>query len=96
MENPVRRGDAACACPFLRGSLEVQNQRAMDCIVINLSGSGAHVALADVPTVGDHALLTIPARYFQMTCKVVHRGRDDTFQLAFTPVVEPSVTIPKP
>lgn len=90
MDHSARRGDVACENPFLRGSLEVDKGGVMDCIVIALSVNGARVALADVPTLGDHGLLAIPARFFRKACKVVQRGKDDTFRVAFVPIQEAS------
>ena len=96
MDRSVCHGDVACENSFLRGSFEVDKGGVMDCIVIDLWVNGARVALADVPTLGDHGLLAIPARFFRKACKVVQCGKDETFRVAFVPILEPSVTIPKP
>lgn len=94
MDYTGRRGDGACEHPFLRGWLEADNGGPMDCIVIDLSASGARVALADAPAIGHHVLLTIPGRYFQQACQVVQRGKDDTFHVAFAPA-QRSTMMPK-
>jgi hypothetical protein len=85
MESSGWRSDGACECLFLRASLEVESHGETDCVIIDLTSCGARVASADLPTVGDYGLLTIPTRYFMRTCKVVQRGQDDTFHLAFMP-----------
>jgi hypothetical protein len=87
MEIGERHGDALDPVLFMRGTLEVPNCAPMDCVVIDISDTGARVALADWPHMGDHAKLIVSARNFSRECDVVQHGCDDTFGLAFTEAV---------
>jgi len=82
-----RRGKSAREKVFMRGTLEMPNHKIIDCVVTDLSETGARITVAETPpTINSRVRLTVPIRNVLKDCLVVHLGSDNTLGLTFIPV----------
>jgi PilZ domain-containing protein len=71
-----RRGRASRQKTFLRATIEGDERGQIECVVVDLSETGARIALPDPTLAPDHFRLSIPARKLEKTCRLVHRSAD--------------------
>ncbi len=71
---------------FLRGTLEMPGRQPVECVVIDLSETGARIASAEAEGMHGRVRLSVPARNVLKDCLIVHRGTDDTIGVTFVPL----------
>jgi PilZ domain-containing protein len=78
-----RRTKAPRLKVFLRATIDVEGHPPRTCIVIDLSDTGARLALDDANAIPNFFVLIIPTRKLQRDCVLIHRHGDDTIGVQF-------------
>lgn len=68
---------------FLRAIIEIEGYPPRACIVIEVTDTGARLALDDAGVVPRFFVLIIPTRKLQRECVLIHRHGDDTIGVQF-------------
>jgi hypothetical protein len=78
-----RRSKASRLKVFLRASILVDGDVLLDCVVIDLSESGARLSVHTADEIPKIFTLHIPARKLIRSCQLIHRLQDDAVGVKF-------------